>query len=123
MKPVGPVLLAIVGLVLGWIALAADSPSYDPPERVVPTTIPVSLSGTMPLGHVVRTFDIDGVCCEGCVGKLYGALQDLAGVREAAVDPVHSRAVAVVPLDFDVALLEDALTFDKYTAHLANTAE
>jgi hypothetical protein len=40
-------------------------------------------------------------------------------VREAAVDPILKEASAVVPADFDVAKLEAALTFDKYSAKLA----
>ncbi len=123
MKPVGPVLLAIAGLVLGWIALATDSPARAtstlpaPPEHV-----PTEITGVVPDGCVVRSFELDGLCCTGCAGKLYVALHTLDEVHEVAIDADAKRAQAVVPRDFDVAKLEDALTFDKYSAHLAGSS-
>ena len=122
MKPIGPVFLLLVGLVLGWISLSTDEPTFHiEPEREIPTLIPYELSGDVPSGCVVRQLDLDGICCKGCVGKLYAALSDVDQVQEAAIDPVMARAEAVVPEDLDVALLERALTFDKYSAAEAET--
>jgi len=123
MRPVGPILVLLAGLVLGWIALAADGPTFDArtaPE--VPENVPAALVADVPEGHVVRTFDVDGICCEGCVGKLYVAVDHLDGVVAAAVDPARKQVETVVPRDYDVAALENALTFDKYSAHLAKSS-
>lgn len=117
MKPTGPVFLLLVGLVLGWISISTDDPTFQiEPERELPRQIPYALSGEVPSGCVVRQLELEGICCKGCVGKLYVALSDVDEVQEAAIDPVLARAEAVVPADLDVALLESALTFDKYSA-------
>jgi copper chaperone CopZ len=124
MKPVGPILVLLAALVLGWVALATDTPTYgSEPVREAPETVPVALSHDVPEGHVVRSFDVDGICCAGCAGKLFVAVDDVAGVFETAVDPERKRVDAVVPESFDVAVLEAALTFDKYSAHLHAAAE
>ena len=120
MKPVGPVVLLLAGLVLGWIALSAEDPSFavDRP-REAPESVPYTLSGHLPPGCVVRALEVDGICCTGCAGKLFLALTDVEEVREVAIDPVLERAEAVVPASLDVAVLEQALTFDKYSAQAA----
>ena len=72
MKSIGPVVLTLVGLVLGWIALATDDPTYhveaatEPPDQV-----PYALSGDVPTGCTVRALEVDGICCGGCTGKLF----------------------------------------------------
>jgi len=117
MKAVGLLVLALAGVVLGWIALSAEGPL--PVARAVapPEVVPMELSGTVPDDCIVRTVAVDGICCSGCAGKLYVAAEGVDGVREVAIDTIRKRAMAVVPSDFDVARLESALTFDKYTAH------
>ena len=118
MKSIGPVLLTLAGLVLAWIALASDEPTFHVEATVsLPDSVPYALSGEVPVGCVVRTLDVEGICCGGCTGKLYLALNGLEEVQEVAIDPVLKRAKAVVPTGLDVALLEEALTFDKYSAH------
>ena len=120
MRPVGPILLLLAGVVLGWIALATDSPTFGQDRPVeIPDVVPASLTRAVPVGHVVRTFDVDGICCEGCAGKLFVAADELDGVVECAVDPRRKQVDMVVPTSLDVAALEEALTFDKYSAHIA----
>ncbi len=118
MKPAGPILVLLAGLILAWIALSAEEPTYSAPTTAADFEgiVPVALSGDLPAGCVVRTFDIDGICCEGCAGKLFVAMTELDGVRQAAVDPVLKRVEAVVPAEFDVAVLQGALSFGKYSA-------
>lgn len=105
------------GFLLGWIGFRAKEPTWSaPPEEVIPASVPVALSGEIPEGFAVRCFEIDGMCCKGCPGKVYARLANVEGVREVAVDPILERAEAVVPVDLDVATLEAALTFDQYSA-------
>ena len=121
MKHLGILLLGLAGTTLAWIAWRAEAPTYSVPavDPEPPDVVPHTLSGAVPAGRVVRTFDVAGICCNGCPGKLYVKLDQLAGIEEAAVDPVLKQASVVVPLDFDVAVVEAALTFGKYSARLA----
>ena len=90
-----------------------------PPRLVeVPDRFPVRLSADVPEGCVVRSLEVEGICCDGCGAKLFAALTALEEVREAAVDPILGVAQAVVPAGLDTALLEQALTFSKYSARL-----
>jgi hypothetical protein len=122
MKHLGLLLLGLVGLSLAWVAWRADSPAYSAPAATPepPAEVPSELSGVVPAGSVVRTFDIEGICCAGCPGQLFVKLDQLDGVEEAAVDAVSKRASVVLPADFDVARVEEALTFSKYSATLAD---
>ena len=111
-------LLVLAGLVLAAIVLRAGEPSYEVRRvREMPERTPFALSGTPPAGHVVLSLDVEGMCCDGCSGKLHAAASALDEVVEVAVDPILGRAQVVVPAGFDVARLERALTFDKYVAH------
>jgi copper chaperone CopZ len=117
MKPAGPIIVLLAGLVCAWIALTVEEPTYSAPATAdYEGLVPVAIAGEVPEGCVVRSFDIDGICCEGCAGKLFVAMTELDGVRQAAVDTVLKRAEAVVPAEFDVATLQGALTFGKYSA-------
>ncbi len=117
MKHAGLLGLLVIGLLLGWIGWRAKEPSWTaPPKEEIPQSVPVALSGEVPEGCVVRRFEVEGMCCKGCPGKLYAHLANVAGVREIAVDPILERAEAVVPADMDVASLEAALTFGQYSA-------
>ena len=111
--------LVLAGAALGWIALSAEDPTYQPPvPGVVTNVVPKTLSGEVPDGMVVRRFQVTGMCCDGCTGKLYRSLAEVDGVQEAAVDFLTTSASAVVPADADVQTLLAALEFDKYTAEL-----
>jgi copper chaperone CopZ len=118
MKYAGILLLGLVGLALAGIAWRAESPTYRAPvvDPDPPAVVPHTLSGNVPAGRVVRTFDIEGICCNGCPGKLFVKLDQLEGVEEAAVDPVLKQAMVVVSPGYDVARVEEALTFGKYSA-------
>ncbi len=109
-------LLLLLGGALGTVAVFARERTYAVPARPAPQSIPLALSGQVPPGYEARTFEVEGICCQGCSSKLYGALLAVAGVREAAVDPLAQRAFALVPADLPDARLEAALTFDKYRA-------
>jgi len=121
MKHLALLLLGLAGLTLAWIAWRTESPDYVAPvaDPAPPDVVPATLSGVVPAGSVVRTFDIAGICCEGCPGKLFVKLDQLDGVEEAAVDAASKRASVVLPADYDVARVEAALTFGKYSATLA----
>jgi copper chaperone CopZ len=108
--------LVLAGAVLGWIALSAEEPTYEPPVPGVADVVPTSLSGDVPVGMVVRRFRVTGMCCDGCSGKLYRSLAAVDGVREAAVDFRSATAQAVVPAGADDASLLASLRFDKYAA-------
>jgi len=109
--------IVVAGGLLGWIAFKAPEPSYSPPqpEEFEPRHVPVVIIGDIPAGHVVRSFEVDGMCCNGCGGKLYDALTALPQVKKAAVDFDTSTATALVPEGLDTAVLASALTFDKYS--------
>jgi copper chaperone CopZ len=110
--------LLAVGGVLGTVAVRARERSYVVPERPAPRSIPSALSGEVPPGYAVRTFAVEGICCQGCSSKLHGALMAVEGVREAAVDPLAEVATALVPEQLSTERLAAALTFDKYSAEL-----
>ncbi|MEM7307059.1 MAG: heavy metal-associated domain-containing protein [Planctomycetota bacterium] len=117
MKAIGILLLAAAGGLLLWIGLRADDPSYEAPEAYVePEAVPAELEGAVPAGFVVQTFDVEGICCEGCGSKLFASLSSADGVHAAAVNTTRGVARAVVPVAADPQTLVDALTFDKYTA-------
>ncbi len=119
MNSIGPVLLVLAGVILGWIALSAEERTYAGPVSVEPPeNVPYALAGDVPVGSVVRMLEVDGICCMGCPGKLWVALDQLDAVQEAAIDPIQHRAMAVVPSELDVAVLEEALTFGKYSAQV-----
>lgn len=110
-------LLAVAGIVLGIVILRSGEPTYvAPAEAAMPKVVPVSLSGEVPRGSVVRTFAVEGMCCEGCAGKLLDAVSHVDGVGEVAIDPVLGRAQVVAEETTDTEAIAAALTFDKYTA-------
>ena len=116
MKILGPLLLLVCGVVLGVIASQAKEPTYELQREEAPEAVPYALSGVVPAGSVVRAFEVEGICCDGCSGKLFAALDALEGVEEIAVDTVRSRVEVVASEELAVARLGEALTFDKYTA-------
>ena len=119
MKIPPTILLALAAVGLAIVVWRAPERAYVAPRDTDPPAhVPVRLSGDVPEGCVVRSLDVEGICCEGCGGKLFVALSAVEGVREVAVDPVLGVARAVVPSELDAARLEDALTFSKYSARL-----
>ena len=121
MRPLRVLLIGAAAGVLGWIALQAPAQDYEPvviEDAVAATYVPRTVVGDVPAGHVVRTFEVSGMCCDGCPGKLYSALQAVPGVVKAAVSFEEGTASALVPTELDSAQLEVALTFDKYSATL-----
>jgi copper chaperone CopZ len=118
MKYLGLLLLACSGGILLWIALVVGAPTYLAPRTA--ETVPVVLTGEVPNGFIVRRLSIDGMCCQGCAAKLHALLIQVEGVREVAVDALTGEASVVVPAGTEVALLEQAVTFEDYTAEAQN---
>ncbi len=120
MRPLSFLPVVVAAIVLAYVGHRAADPSYVPATLASDVELlPTNLSGDLPEGMVVRSFHVTGMCCEGCVGKLYYALASVDGVREAAVDFHEGTAEAVVPPELDVENLLTALRFDKYSAELA----
>lgn len=122
MKTVSLLPLLLAAVVLAYVGHRAGAPSTYVPASLAADheAIPNHLRGDVPEGMVVRSFHVTGMCCEGCVGKLYHSLAAVEGVHEAAVDFQAAKAEAVVPADFGVDTLLTALAFDKYTAEPTN---
>lgn len=123
MKPFALVLLLLAGAALATIALRTPEPDYvaptaDEPPPAVPFTLPAELLAAPPAGTRVRTFEVEGICCEGCAGKLSEALATVEGVDQVAVDSVTGRVQVLASETQDDAVLARALTFDEYEAHL-----
>jgi len=115
-----PVLLFVAASVLAAVAFLARDPSYVAPTADEgPPLVPHEVTGAVPAGFELLEFEVDGMCCYGCGGKLYARLTELEGVREAAVDTVRGRAEVIAASSSDPAEVTRALTFDKYTARLA----
>ena len=113
------VVLGGAAAALGWVALRSPETDYVAPtvaEVQAHVPAPTSLVGEVPAGCVVRAFDVEGMCCTGCTGKLYAALRALPEVRQAAVSFEGGTAEVVVPEDADPAHVAAALNFDKYRA-------
>ena len=108
--------LVLAGGILAVVALRAPEPTYSAPRRATPALAPLVLSQPPLPGNVVRTFDVEGICCRGCGGKLREALMALEGVQEVAVDPLKGQVSASVRPDLERERLAAALTFDQYTA-------
>jgi copper chaperone CopZ len=119
MKFIPLMILALTGGVLGLIALRAPAPSYvAPTERYVEAHVPApeTITRDVAPGFVVRTFKVDGMCCQDCTGKIYERLKESPGVVDAAVSFDKGIAQVVVPKDADVGSLENAIHFEKYSA-------
>ena len=79
-------LLAAGGLI--WVLATRGAPTFVPPAEAQTTYAPaptVLVHGPA-AGQVERDFDVEGMCCKGCTGKLHARLVALPGVHEAAVD-------------------------------------
>ena len=113
-KHSGLLALLAAGAVLCAIALRARAPTYEVPVRAA--DIPLSIQGEIPPGFVVRTFEVEGICCQSCAGKLERVLAPLEGVEQVAVDPLRKEVQVLARLEVESAVLVAALTFDKYVA-------
>lgn len=103
-------ILVLAGVVLGYIAWNAPEPDY-----VAPRVVPRQLVSAPATGEVVRAFDVEGMCCDGCSGKLFAAVLQQPGVRDAAIRVEQGRLEAVCASDTDAESLARTLTFEKYT--------
>lgn len=119
------VLLASAAVVLGVIAWRAEERNYSPlsseaiaAEQQVPTII---VDAPAP-GFRLIDFEVEGMCCLGCSGKLHAALSAVPEVVAAAVDFDRARASAVVPEDFEADRLLTVLSRDKYSARVLRPA-
>lgn len=112
----GLTLLALAGLTLGAIALRARQRTYAAPGAA--GTLPLAIEGEVAEGLVIRTFEVDGICCPSCSGKLHAALASVAGIQRVAVDPSTKRVQVLVPLEVSPERLAEALTFDDYVARV-----
>ncbi len=112
-------LITVAGTLLGYVAWHAPEREYAAPtlpEVQAHIAAPTTLAGDVPSGCVVRSFAVEGMCCQGCTGKIYKRLKETAGVVQAAVSFDEGTAQIVVQETTDIALLESTLNFDKYTA-------
>lgn len=112
MKAIAPILLLAAGAAL-WIALRAEAPHRTRPDH---QAAPATLASPAGQGERVVNLAVEGMCCGGCAGKLHTAALAVPGVREAAVDFEHGTVLARASAEVDVAALEAALSFDKYSA-------
>lgn len=110
-------LLAIAAAGVAYVGWASPEPDYEPPRLVVtpPPAPPVLLAEPGP-GERVRVFEVEGMCCRTCTGKLHASVSAVAGVRAAAVSFEDGRASVIVPADLAVEPLLAALSVDKYSA-------
>ena len=121
MKILPLALLGGAGLVLGYVAWRAPARDYvapTPAEIEAHAPAPQALEGAIPEGCVVRTIEVQGMCCTGCTGKLYARLERTAGFVKGAVSFERGVAEVVLPEDADPAPFVAALSFDKYDAKL-----
>lgn len=112
MKLLLPILLVAAGAA-AWIAVSSEGPHRTRPDH---RPAPATLASAAGPGEVVCNLAVEGMCCNGCAGKLHAAVMQVEGVREAAVDFDTGTVLARVPAGLEVAALEAALTFDKYHA-------
>ena len=83
-------------------------------ESPVLIEIPIAIVGEVPVGYGVRSFEVEGMCCVGCVRKLHDALVALPGVEKAAVDFETGKVSALALTDVADTDLAAALQFEKY---------
>ena len=110
-------LLLVAAAGLSWVLATRGEPSFAAPveEAPVAPAPTVLVHGAGP-GQVERAFDVEGMCCTNCTGKLHRALVAVPGVREAAVDFESATARVVVDAVADPDAVLAALHFGKYTA-------
>lgn len=110
----GLMLLLVAALALGVVAVQAKEPTYRVPTREA--DIPLTLVGEVPSGYALRTFSVEGICCQSCAGKLAHALEPLTGVERVAVDPRRKEVQVLARAELAPETLAASLTFDEYVA-------
>lgn len=116
MKSLAALLLVAAGA-LAWVLATRGGRTYEapvpePPVLPAPTVL---VHGAGP-GQVERDFEVEGMCCRNCTGKLFASVTAVPGVREAAVDFETGLARVVVDAEVDPGLVLAALNFGKYSA-------
>lgn len=112
MKLMLPILLVAAGAA-AWIAATTAAPHRTRPDH---RPAPATLASPAGPGERVVNLAVEGMCCGGCTEKLHAAALGVPGVREAAVDFERGTVLARASADVDAAVLEAALSFDKYSA-------
>lgn len=109
--------LLVAALGLGWVLSTRGERSFAaPPEEAPVVPAPTVLVHGAGPGQVERAYEVEGMCCTNCTGKLHRSVTSVAGVREAAVDFERGTALVVVDEGTDGEAVLAALNFDKYTA-------
>jgi len=119
MKALWISILVAAGLGAAYVAVKSDAPRYAAPVVEPTPVVPTRLPRPAGPGEEVRVFEVTGMCCAGCTDKLYRALSAVEGVHAACVDFDTGTASALYESDRDPSTLVQALTFDKYTASVA----
>ena len=118
MKVLLPLTLLAAAGATAWVLATRSEPTYVPPGEppMAYAPAPRALFSEPGPGEALRVLDVEGMCCQGCTGKLYAALVDAPGVRAAAVDFESGTASVVAEDGTTPDFLASRLTFDKYTA-------
>ncbi len=109
--------LFLCAVALGVVALRAPERRRAPePEftLAVDASGPATIDVAGPAGFAGRSFDVGGMCCNGCPRGIYEHLRRLPEVVEAAVSFKQGTASALVPLDFPSDRLVGAIASEKY---------
>jgi len=109
--------LALTGAGLAAVAFRAPTQDYVAPTAAdveAHRAAPQELVGEIPAGCAVLEFEVSGMCCTGCTGKLYDRLRATPGFVEGAVSFEDGIAQVVVSKDADSEAFVSALQFDKY---------
>lgn len=116
MKSLAVFLLLAAGALV-WVLATRGERTFERTAEEAPV-LPaptVLVHGAGP-GQVERDFDVAGMCCKNCTGKLFASVTALPGVREAAVDFDTGLAQVVVDAEVDPERVRAALSFGKYSA-------
>lgn len=116
MKSLAALLLLAAGA-LAWVLATRGERSFERPVEEAPV-LPaptVLVHGAGP-GQLEHDFDVAGMCCRNCTGKLFASVSAVPGVREAAVDFESGLAQVVVDAGVDPERVRAALSFGKYSA-------
>lgn len=109
--------VALAGGLLTWIAVQNPGGDYEPLSiDDVPEEVAVHLTGEAGPDDLVRVFDVDGMCCNGCASTLASSLGGLSQVSEAAVDVSQATVSVIVEAAYPVEGLLALLNTGKYSA-------
>lgn len=110
-------LLLVAAAGLTWVLATRGDRTFAAPveEAPVAPAPTVLVHGAGP-GQLELAFDVEGMCCTNCTGKLHRSVTAVEGVREAAVDFESGTARVVADEAVDPGLVLGALEFGKYSA-------